>query len=67
MSKDTIIRKILPKEYSFMEDIMYEVIYHPDPRNPYPKDIIYLPQVRVYWDIGEKGMTTIAWWKPHRE
>ena len=45
-----VIRKILPEEYTLMEDIMYEAVYQPDPSNPYPNDIIYLPQVRIYWD-----------------
>lgn len=55
MSESIIIRKILPEEYSFMEEIMYEAIYHPDPKNPYSKDIIYLPQIRVYWDNWGEG------------
>lgn len=55
MSKNIIIRKILPEEYSFMESIMYEAIYHPDPKNPYPKEVIYLPQVKVYWENWGKG------------
>ena len=55
MSEKIIIRKILPEEYSFMEEIMCEAIYHPDPKNPYPKDIIYLPQIRVYWDNWGEG------------
>ncbi|WP_313381456.1 GNAT family N-acetyltransferase [Proteiniphilum saccharofermentans] len=46
----TLIRAILPVEYPLMEDFMYEAIYHPDPANPYPKEVIYYPQVRVYWD-----------------
>ena len=41
---------MLPEEFPLMEDIMYEAVYQPDPSNPYPKDIIYLPQVRIYWD-----------------
>jgi ribosomal protein S18 acetylase RimI-like enzyme len=45
-----LIRKMLPAEYSLLEDIMYEAIYHPDPANPYPQEVIYYPQVRVYWD-----------------
>lgn len=49
------IRRILPSEYSLMEDIMYEAIYHPDPANPYPKDVIYLPPVRIYWDNWGEG------------
>lgn len=45
-----LIREMLPSEYFLMEDIMYEAVYHPDPGNPYPKEIIYYPAVRVYWD-----------------
>ena len=48
------IRELLEKEYPILEDIMYEAIYHPDKSNPYPKDVIYLPQVRVYWDCWGK-------------
>lgn len=44
------IRSILPSEYNLMEDFMYEAIYHPDSANPYPKEVIYYPQVKVYWD-----------------
>ena len=43
-----VIRKMLPEEYLLMEDLMYEAVYQPDPSSPYPKDIIYLPQVRIY-------------------
>ena len=50
MRDKVLIRTILPTEYSLLEDIMYEAIYHPDPKNPYPKEVIYYPQVRVYWD-----------------
>ena len=45
-----VIRKMLSEEYFLMEGLMYEAVYQPDPSNPYPKDIIYLPQVRIYWD-----------------
>jgi ribosomal protein S18 acetylase RimI-like enzyme len=56
MSNEIVIREILPEGYSFMEEIMYEAIYHPNPKNPpYPKDVIYLPQVRVYWDNWGTG------------
>ena len=55
IQKNRVIRKMLPEEYPLMEDIMYEAIYHPNPTNPYPKDMIYLPQVKVYWDAWETG------------
>lgn len=50
MMSNVSIRGIRPSEFSLMEDMMYEAIYHPDPANPYPKEVIYYPQVRVYWD-----------------
>ncbi len=37
MSEDVIIRKILMEEYSFMEDIMYEAVYHPRSQEPLPQ------------------------------
>jgi Sortase and related acyltransferases len=45
-----VIRKMFSEEFPLMKDIMYEAVYQPDPSNPYPKDIICLPQVRSYWD-----------------
>ena len=45
-----VIRKMLPEEYPLMENIMYEAVYQPDPSNPYPKDVIYLQRVSIYWD-----------------
>lgn len=49
-SNNIEIREIRETELGILEDIMYEAIYHPDKDNPYPKDVIYLPQVRIYWD-----------------
>ncbi|MDR1056703.1 MAG: hypothetical protein LBL90_12990 [Prevotellaceae bacterium] len=48
--EDITIRPILSTGVSVMEAIMYEAIYHLDSNNPYPKEVIYLPQVCVYWD-----------------
>jgi len=48
--KSLFIGEILPEEYPLMEEIMYESVHQPDLANPYPKDMIYLPQVRIYWD-----------------
>ena len=45
-----VIRNMFSEEYPFMEDVMYEAVYQPEPSNLYPKDIIYLPQVRIYRD-----------------
>lgn len=39
---------------------MYEAIYHPDPKNPYPKEVIYYPQVVFIGTIGIKKKMTIA-------
>lgn len=55
MRHEVSIRAIFPEEYPLMEDIMYESIYQPDPENPYPKEVIYYPQVQVYWDDWGQG------------
>jgi ribosomal protein S18 acetylase RimI-like enzyme len=55
MTNNISIRKMLPAEYPLLEDIMDEAIYHPDPANPYPKEVIYYPQVRIYWDNWGEG------------
>lgn len=55
MKHNVLFRGIRPSEFSLMEEIMYEAIYHSDPENPYPKEVIYYPQVRVYWDNWGKG------------
>lgn len=57
------IRKILPAERNLPEDMMYEAIYHPDPANPYPKEVIYHPRVRVYrdkWGDGKDDHCLVA-------
>ena len=50
IDNSVLIKGIRSSEFPLMEDFMYEAIYHPDPKNPYPKEVIYYPQVRVYWD-----------------
>lgn len=56
MKENILIRNILPEEYPLLEDIMYEAIYHPDPANPFPKEVIYYPRVKIYWENWGKGM-----------
>ena len=50
MTNQLSIRTLLPQEYPLMEEFMYESIHQPDPQNPYPKEVIYYPQVKIYWD-----------------
>lgn len=50
MNNEVVIRTMLPAEYPLLEDFMYEAIHQPDPENPYPKELIYYPQVSVYWE-----------------
>lgn len=49
MKNKVLIRTIRSAEHTLIENFVYEAIYHPDPTNPYPKEVIYYPQVRVYW------------------
>jgi len=55
MKRNVSIRGMRPSDFPLMEDFMYEAIYHPNPANPYPKKVIYYPQVRVYWDNWGAG------------
>lgn len=40
MESNVIIRELLPEEYGFMEEIMYDVIYQPDKENLIPREVI---------------------------
>lgn len=48
--EEIIIREIQPYEYPLMKEFIYEAVYQPDPNNPYPKELIYYPEIRIYWD-----------------
>lgn len=50
MSYDVEIRGIKNNETYMLGEFMYESIYQPNPSTPYPKDIIYIPNIRIYWD-----------------
>lgn len=50
MNNQLSIRPLLPQEYPLMEEFMYESIHQPDPQNPYPKEVIHYPRVKIYWD-----------------
>lgn len=43
-----IIRKMKPKEYSLLNDFLYEAIFQPDETNLAPKSIIEQPELQVY-------------------
>lgn len=45
-----LIREITPNEYSNLEDMLYEAIYQPDETDPIPRDVLQLPEIRVYID-----------------
>lgn len=42
------IRTLTPTEYPILEDMLYEAIYQPDENNLIPRDVINIPEVRVY-------------------
>lgn len=49
------IRNIEPKEFSILEDFTYEAIYTPVDSPSYPKSIIQIPEIKVYYDnFGNK-------------
>lgn len=47
---------MIPGEFPIMGKVMHQTIYHPDPGDSYPKEVICLLQVRVSrdnWGGGE--------------
>ncbi len=49
------IRTLTPAEYPILEDMLYEAIYQPDENNLIPRDVINIPEVRVYIEnFGEQ-------------
>ena len=55
MTNDLIkIREIYPNELNILENFLYEAIFQVEGNEPYPKEIIYKPDIYVYIDnFGE--------------
>ncbi len=48
------IRDIVPEDEPIIREIFYQAIFVPEGEDPYPKNIIYLPELRKYhenWDV----------------
>jgi ribosomal protein S18 acetylase RimI-like enzyme len=53
--EEIVIRKIEEDELGKLEDMLYQAIYQPDEANPIPRNIVELPEIRVYIDnFGQK-------------
>jgi hypothetical protein len=49
------IRPLERNEYHILEKMLYEAIYQPDETNSIPREVVELPEIRVYIDnFGEK-------------
>jgi hypothetical protein len=49
------IREITTSELPVLEDLLYEAVYQADETNPIPREVVNIPQVRVYIDkFGQK-------------
>ncbi|KAA6301727.1 MAG: Mycothiol acetyltransferase [Candidatus Ordinivivax streblomastigis] len=50
-----VIREITTNELSILEDLLYESVYQPDETNLVPREVVNIPQIRVYIDkFGQK-------------
>lgn len=49
------IRKIYPDEYAVLKDFLYEAIFIPEGVEPPSKDIVELPELRLYYEDFGKG------------
>lgn len=53
--KEITIREIREKEIEILEEMLYQAIYQPDEANPIPREVIHIPNVKVYIDnFGKK-------------
>ena len=48
--KQVIIRNIVSEESGILEDLLYEAVYLPDGMEPFPRDIIKIPEINAYID-----------------
>lgn len=50
-----LIRPLEKNEYHILEDMLYEAIYQPDENNLVSKEVLHVPEIRVYIeDFGRK-------------
>lgn len=49
------IKKLETAEYEILEDMLYESVYQHDKNNLIPREVVNIPEVRVYIDkFGEQ-------------
>ncbi|WP_212892152.1 GNAT family N-acetyltransferase [Capnocytophaga canimorsus] len=56
------IREMFPSEYSLLQDFLYEAIFLPEGVTPPPRDIVFHPELRIYFtDFGsQKGDVAVV-------
>ncbi|GIM54776.1 GNAT family N-acetyltransferase [Capnocytophaga canimorsus] len=56
------IRPMNPSEYSLLQDFLYEAIFLPEGVAPPPRDIVFHPELRIYFaDFGsQKGDVAVV-------
>ncbi|GIM51262.1 N-acetyltransferase [Capnocytophaga cynodegmi] len=56
------IRPMNPSEYSLLQDFLYEAIFLPEGVTPLPRDIVFHPELRIYFaDFGsQKGDVAVV-------
>ena len=53
--EQVIIRKIFPKELGILENLLYEAVFLPEGMEPFPWDIIKIPEINAYIaDFGSR-------------
>lgn len=57
-----MIRPLYPEEIHLLRDFLYEAIFIPEGVEPPSRDVVDLPELRLYVeDFGKKKMI-VAWW-----
>lgn len=44
------VRPMIPAEFSFLRDFLYEAVFVPEGEMPPSREIVMLPQLRLYWE-----------------
>jgi ribosomal protein S18 acetylase RimI-like enzyme len=50
MNTEIKIREVTTSELPILEDLLYEAVYQADETNPIPREIVSVPQIRIYID-----------------
>ena len=58
---DYIIRPLYPEEIHLLRDFLYEAIFIPEGVEPLPRDVVDLPELKLYIQTLARNKMIAAW------